>query len=113
MASTIITINLLGAVALLVFGLAQVKDGMQRAFGANLSKGLAKGTSSELRSFISGFVATIALQSSTGTALMVASFVERRIVAPRMAQVALLGANIGTAATAWVVASGVDWPSPL
>ncbi|MGO7906854.1 Na/Pi cotransporter family protein [Rhizobium leguminosarum bv. viciae] len=113
MASTVMTINLFGAVALLVFGLAQVREGMQRAFGANLRKGLATGTSNELRSFISGFVATVALQSSTGTALMVASFVERQIIAPRMAQIVLLGANIGTAATAWVVAGSVEWPSPL
>jgi len=113
MSSTIVMINLFGAVALLLFGLAQVKEGVSRAFGARLRTGLATGTKSGLRSFVSGFVATVALQSSTATALMVASFVERELVKPRMAQVVLLGANVGTAVTAWIVATGIEWVSPL
>ncbi len=113
MESTIVMINLFGAVALLLFGLAQVKDGVSRAFGARLRTGLASGTRSGLRSFLSGFVATVALQSSTATALMVASFVERELVKPRMAQIVLLGANVGTAVTAWIVATGIEWLSPL
>jgi len=113
MDSTIIMINLLGAVALLLFGLVQVKDGVSRAFGAKLRIGLAGGTKGALRSFVSGFAATVALQSSTATALMVASFVERELIKPRMAQIVLLGANVGTAVTAWIVATGVEWLSPL
>jgi phosphate:Na+ symporter len=99
MDSTIVMINLFGAVALLLFGLAQVKDGVSRTFGAKLRTGLASGTKGGLRSFFSGFVATVALQSSTATALMVASFIERELVKPRMAQIVLLGANVGTAVT--------------
>jgi len=106
-------INLLGAVALLLFGLAQVKDGVSQAFGAKLKIGLATGTSNGPRSFFSGLIATIALQSSTATALMTASFVERELIKPRMAQIVLLGANVGTAITAWIVAAGLEWLSPL
>ncbi|MDO3431511.1 Na/Pi cotransporter family protein [Rhizobium sp. CBN3] len=113
MDSMIIMINLFGAVALLLFGLAQVKDGVSRAFGARLRTGLATGTRGGLRSFLSGLVATIALQSSTATALMTASFVERDLIRPRMAQIILLGANVGTAITAWIVATGIEWLSPL
>ncbi|MBP1845331.1 phosphate:Na+ symporter [Rhizobium petrolearium] len=113
MESTIVIINLLGAVALLLFGLAQVKDGVTRAFGARLRSSLATGTRSGLRSFVSGLVATIALQSSTATALTVASFAERDLIRPRMAQIVLLGANVGTAITAWLVATGIEWLSPL
>ncbi|NUS68114.1 MAG: Na/Pi cotransporter family protein, partial [Ensifer adhaerens] len=113
MSTAIVSINLFGAVALLLFGLGQVRDGMQRAFGARLKAGLAAGTRDGLRSFFSGLVATIALQSSTATALMVASFVERDLIVPRMAQIVLLGANVGTAVTAWVVALGLGWLSPL
>jgi len=111
--STIVMINLLGAVALLLFGLTQVKDGVSRAFGGKLRTGLATGTRSGVRSFASGFVATVALQSSTATALMTASFVERELIKPRMAQIVLLGANVGTAVTAWIVAAGIEWLSPL
>ncbi|AJC80437.1 Na+/Pi-cotransporter protein [Rhizobium etli bv. phaseoli str. IE4803] len=113
MDSTVIMINLLGAVALLLFGLAQVKEGVSRAFGARLRTGLATGTRGGFRSFISGLVATVALQSSTATALMTASFVERDLIRPRMAQIVLLGANVGTAITAWIVATGIEWLSPL
>ncbi|MBB3945607.1 phosphate:Na+ symporter [Rhizobium skierniewicense] len=113
MQSTIIIVNLLGAVALLLFGLAQVKDGVTRAFGVKLRTVLATGTKSGSRSLLSGFLATIALQSSTATALTVASFAERDLIRPRMAQVVLLGANIGTAVTAWIFATGVAWLSPM
>ncbi|TGT76046.1 Na/Pi cotransporter family protein, partial [Mesorhizobium sp. M8A.F.Ca.ET.161.01.1.1] len=104
MESVVVGINLFGAVALLLFGLAQIKDGMSRAFGARLRIGLAAGTRGRYRSFFAGLVATIALQSSTATALMVASFVEKDLIAPAMAQIVLLGANVGTAMTAWIVA---------
>ncbi|HCD83116.1 MAG TPA: sodium:phosphate symporter, partial [Agrobacterium sp.] len=98
---------------LLLFGLGQIKDGMSRAFGAKLRIGLAAGTRGGFRSFIAGLVATIALQSSTATALMVASFVEKDLIAPAMAQIVLLGANVGTATTAWIVALGLGWLSPM
>ncbi len=104
MESTIVMINLFGAVALLLFGLAQVKDGVSRAFGARLRTGLAPARAAACAPSSPAFVATIALQSSTATALMVASFVERELVKPRMAQIVLLGANVGTAVTAWIVA---------
>lgn len=113
MTSLSIMINLCGAVALLLFGLSQVKDGVSRAFGARLRTGLAKGTQSGVRSFFSGLAATIALQSSTATALMVASFVERELIRPRMAQIVLLGANVGTAITAWIFSTGIEWLSPI
>lgn len=113
MESTIVMINLFGAVALLLFGLAQVKDGVTRAFGGRLRSGLARGTGGPFRAFIAGFVSTIALQSSTATALMTASFVEKNLIRSRMAQVVLLGANVGTAVTAWIVATGIAWVAPL
>lgn len=113
MQSTVTILNLLGAVALLLFGLAQVKDGVTRAFGSKLRTVLATGTRNSLRSFVSGFFATIALQSSTATALTIASFAERDLVKPRMAQIVLLGANVGTAVTAWIFATGIEWLSPM
>ncbi|MCG5478311.1 Na/Pi cotransporter family protein [Sinorhizobium alkalisoli] len=113
MQSTIVMVNLFGAVALLLFGLSLVKEGVTRAFGARLRAGLAQGTDGPLRAFATGLVATLALQSSTATALMTASFVEKGLVRSRMAQIVLLGANIGTAMTAWIVALGIGWLSPL
>ncbi|APG91031.1 Na+/Pi-cotransporter [Sinorhizobium americanum] len=106
-------VNLFGAVALLLFGLSLVKEGVTRAFGSRLRAGLARGTNGSLRAFVTGLIATLALQSSTATALMTASFVEKGLVRSRMAQIVLLGANIGTAMTAWIVAIGIGWLSPL
>lgn len=113
MESAIVGINLFGAVALLLFGLRQIKEGMTRALGPRLRSGLAAGTRSGPRSLVTGFLSTIALQSSTATALMVASFVERDMIVPAMAQIVMLGANVGTAITAWIVAFGLGWLSPL
>ncbi len=113
MQSTIVMVNLFGAVALLLFGLSLVKEGVTRAFGAKLRAGLAQGTSGPTRSFLTGLFATLALQSSTATALMTASFVEKGLIRSRMAQIVLLGANVGTAVTAWIVATGIEWLSPM
>lgn len=113
MESLIVMVNLFGAVALLLFGLSQVKEGVTIAFGMRLRSALATGTRGPLHSLASGFLATIALQSSTATSLMVASFTERGLMKPRMAQIVLLGANIGTAVTAWLVSTGIHWLSPL
>ncbi len=113
MNSIAVMLNLGGAVALLLFGLALVKDGVLLAFGPRLRKGLHAATRGPFRAFAAGLLATILLQSSTSTALMIGSFVERQLVSGPAAQIVLLGANIGTAITAWLVASGTTLISPL
>ena len=107
-----VILQLAGAVALLLFGLGLVRDGMVRAFGMRLKMALGLGTQTGFRAFLSGLVATLGLQSSTATALMTASFVDRGMIAPRMAQIVLLGANLGTALTAWIVAFGLEALAP-
>lgn len=101
-----------GAVALLLFGLALVRDGMTEAFGLRLKMALGFGTRTQPRAFITGLVATLGLQSSTATALLTASFVTSEMILPAMAQIVLLGANVGTALTAWIVSAGVEAVSP-
>ncbi len=113
MESLSVLIKLGGAVAMLLFGLRLVRDGMTEAFGLRLKMALGFGTRTGPRAFFSGLVATLGLQSSTATALMTASFVETDMIRPRMAQIALLGANVGTALTAWVVAAGLEAISPF
>lgn len=102
-----------GAVALLLFGLRLVRDGMTEAFGLRLKMALGFGTRSQPRAFVSGLVATLGLQSSTATALMTAAFVQSEMILPGMAQIVLLGANVGTALTAWFVSAGVEALSPV
>lgn len=112
MASLFVFIQIAGAVALLLFALRLVRDGMTDAFGVRLKTALGLGTRTGPRAFLSGLVATLGLQSSTATALMTASFAERGLIRARMAQIVLLGANIGTALTAWIVAAGLEAVAP-
>lgn len=94
-------IGLFDAVALLLFGLAQVKDGMSGVFGAQLRIGLYRGTGNGLRSLSSGLAMTLLLQSSTATTSMTTSLVERDLIRPRGAQIVILGVNVGAAVTVW------------
>ncbi|HEY0274466.1 MAG TPA: Na/Pi cotransporter family protein [Paenirhodobacter sp.] len=112
MQSVLIFLQLAGAVTLLLFGLRLVRDGVTEAFGMRLKMILGRGTKSGIRAFCSGLVATLGLQSSTATALMTASFVDRDMIRPRMAQIVLLGANVGTALTAVLVAAGMQAMAP-
>ena len=70
MASILGFLQLAGAVALLLFGLGLVRDGMVEAFGLRMKLILGAGTRTGLRAFASGLVATLGLQSSTATALL-------------------------------------------
>ncbi len=108
MSSVMTLLQLGGAVALLLFGLGLVRDGMTEAFGIRLRMALGVSTRTGPSAFLAGLVATLGLQSSTATALLTASFVERGLIRGRMAQIVLLGANLGTALTAWIVALDIQ-----
>lgn len=107
--STIQLIDLLGAGALLLWGLRLIKSGVMRAFGASLRLWIAHGTGNRFTSVLSGLVATLALQSSTATAVITASFAARGIINPRMGQAVMLGANVGTSIAAVVLSLNVHW----
>jgi len=109
MHSTIQLIDLLGAGALLLWGLRLIKTGVMRAFGASLRLWIAKGTGNRLSAAFSGLVATLALQSSTATAVITASFAANGAIQPRMAQAVMLGANVGTALAAVILSLDVHW----
>jgi phosphate:Na+ symporter len=109
MSSTAQLIDLLGAGALLLWGLRLIKTGILRGFGPNLRQAIARGTGNRLKAALSGLMATLALQSSTATAVITASFAERRLIDPRMGQAVMLGANVGTALTAAILSTDVHW----
>lgn len=113
MASILGFLQLAGAVALLLFGLGLVRDGMVEAFGLRMKLILGAGTRTGLRAFASGLGATLGLQSSTATALLTASFVQREMIATRRAQIVLLGANVGTAMTAVIVSTDITAVAPV
>ncbi len=96
MGEAVVLVNILGAAALLLWGLRMVSSGMSRAFGAPLRRFINGGADNRLMSLGMGTVVTIALQSSTATCLMSASFVGRGLMGVDMAQAVMLGANVGT-----------------
>ena len=112
MGSLIVFCQIGGAVALLLFGLGLVRDGVTMAFGIRLKTALGLGTRTGPRAFLAGLIATFGLQSSTSTALLTASFLDRRLIEGRMSQIILLGANVGTALTAMVISLGMDAIAP-
>ncbi|HEV7346334.1 MAG TPA: Na/Pi cotransporter family protein [Devosia sp.] len=109
MHSTIQLIDLLGAGALLLWGLRMIKTGVMRAFGASLRQWIAKGTGNRFAAVLSGMMATLALQSSTATAVITASFASSGAINPRMAQAVMLGANVGTSIAAVILSLDVHW----
>ncbi|UJW83902.1 Na/Pi cotransporter family protein [Devosia sp. SL43] len=109
MHSTIQLIDLLGAGALLLWGLRMIKTGVMRAFGASLRLWIARGTGNRFTAVLSGIVATLALQSSTATAVITASFASNGVIKPRMAQAVMLGANVGTSIAAVILSLDVHW----
>ncbi|WP_374829259.1 Na/Pi cotransporter family protein, partial [Paenochrobactrum pullorum] len=109
MQPTIQLIDLLGAAALLFWGLRLIKTGVMRAFGPMLRQWIARATKNRVQAAFSGFVATLLLQSSTATAVITASFAGKNLLSPRMGQAVMLGANVGTAIAAIILSMNVHW----
>ena len=109
MDATIQLIDLLGAAALLLWGLRLIKTGILRAYGEVLRQWIGRGTGNRLAAAFWGFVATLGLQSSTATAVIIGSFAARDMIQPRMGQAMMLGANLGTAVVALILSTEVSW----
>ena len=95
MGSTVF-LDLMGGVALLLWGLHMVHSGVVRAFGAELRRMLGVALRNRFRAFLAGALVTALLQSSTATGLMTASFVTGGTVDLMPALSVMLGANVGT-----------------
>ena len=106
-------LDLLAAIALLVWGTHLVRTGVLRVFGSNLRRILAASTSSRFTAALSGLGVTAVVQSSTATALITASFVERGLIVLPAALAVMLGADVGTAVMAVVFSFDLSWLSPL
>ena len=106
-------LNLLAAIALLVWGTHIVRTGMLRVFGENLRRVLALSFSNRFRAFIAGLGVTSLVQSSTATCLIVASFVGKNLVTTSAALAVMLGADVGTSMMAVVFSFDLSWLSPL
>lgn len=106
-------LNLLAAIALLVWGTHLVRTGILRVFGANLRHVLSRSISNRFNAALSGIGVTALVQSSTATALIVSSFVGQGLIALPLALAVMLGADIGTSLMAVVFSFDLSWLSPL
>jgi phosphate:Na+ symporter len=111
--ASMVVLDLMGGVALLLWGLHMVRSGIMRAFGAELRRFLSTALRNRLLALLAGVGVTAVLQSSTATALMVTSFAARGLVALVPALAIMLGANIGTTLIVQVLSFNVSAVAPV
>ena len=113
MNATSLVLDLLGGIALLLWGVRMVRTGMTRAFGARLRRVLGHATRNRFTAFTAGIGVTALLQSATATALLVASFSGRGLIGATAALAVMLGADLGTTLAAQVFSLDLHWIGPL
>ena len=106
-------LQLVSAIALLLWGLRLVRTGVMRSYGTKLKK-LARGSQGRLfPAFLGGMFVAVCLQSSAATAMLVASFSGQGLLSTAAAFTSILGADIGTAIAVFLASQRIDWLSPL
>ncbi|MBE5253364.1 sodium-dependent inorganic phosphate transporter [Mixta mediterraneensis] len=106
-------LNLLSAVAMLVWGTHIVRSGIMRVYGADLRRVLSRSIEKKPMAFLAGIGVTALVQSSNTTTLLVTSFVAQNLVGLTPALVVVLGADVGTAIMARILTFDLSWLSPL
>jgi phosphate:Na+ symporter len=110
---TTVLLNLVGGIALLLWGLHMVQSGILRAFGADLRRVLGIALRNRFTALLAGVGATALLQSSTATALMTTTFLGDGLVGLVPALAIMLGANIGTTLIVQVFSFDVSMLAPV
>ena len=113
MSGTVVLINLLGGVALLLWGLHMVRTGVIRAYGGGIREFLGHSLDNRVKALGAGLAVTVVLQSSTATCLLAASFAGRGLVATMPALAVLLGADVGTSLVAQILSFDLSLFSPI
>jgi phosphate:Na+ symporter len=106
-------LNLLAAIALLVWGTHIVRTGMLRVLGENLRYVLSRSFGNRFAALLAGVGVTSLVQSSTATCLILASFAGKGLVATGAALAVMLGADVGTSLMVVVYSFDLSWLSPL
>ncbi len=107
--SSWIFFRLIGALALLMFGMKTMSDSLQKMAGPQLRHVLGTMTTNRLTGILSGTLITAAVQSSTATTVMTVSFVNAGLLTLAQAISVIMGANIGTTLTAWIMSAGFSF----
>ena len=99
-------LTLVGSVAMLMYGMKVMSEGLQKMAGSKLSNVLGTMTTNRFSGVLTGAFITASIQSSTATTVMTVSFVSAGLLTLRQAISVIMGANIGTTFTAWIMVLG-------
>ena len=101
--------KLIGSLALLMFGMKSMSDSLQKMAGPQLRHVLGAMTTNRFTGILTGTFITAAVQSSTATTVMTVSFVNAGLLTLAQAISVIMGANIGTTLTAWIMSAGFSF----
>ena len=99
-------LTMIGGLCLFLFGMNVMGDGLERRAGSSLKALLSKLTDSKIKGFLTGLGVTAVIQSSSATTVMVVGFVNSRLMTLKQSIGVIMGANIGTTVTAWILSLG-------
>ena len=101
--------KLLGSLALLMFGMKTMSEALQKMAGPQLRHVLGAMTTNRFTGMLTGMLVTASVQSSTATTVMTVSFVSAGLLTLAQAISVIMGANIGTTLTAWIMSAGMSF----
>ena len=97
-------LTLIGAVGLFLYGIKLMSEGLQKVAGEKLRNIMAVMTNNRIMGTLTGIFVTALVQSSSATTVMVVSFVNAGLLSLSQSMAVIMGANVGTTVTAWVIA---------
>ena len=106
---TILLLKIVGALALLIYGMKVMSEALQKLAGPQLRHVLSAMTTNRVSGVFTGMLTTVAVQSSTATTVMTVSFVNAGLLTLVQAISVIMGANIGTTLTAWIMSAGFSF----
>lgn len=98
-------LSLIGGLALFLYGMDVMGDGLKKLSGSKLEYFLGQLTSNKLKGFLLGFIVTAVIQSSSATTVMLVGFVNSGIMRLSQTISTIMGANVGTTVTAWLLST--------
>ncbi|MBR4534671.1 MAG: Na/Pi cotransporter family protein [Bacteroidaceae bacterium] len=107
--SSFVIFKLLGSLALLMFGMKSMSEALQKMAGPQLRHVLGAMTTNRFTGMLTGMLVTASVQSSTATTVMTVSFVNAGLLTLAQAISVIMGANIGTTLTAWIMSAGMSF----
>ena len=105
----LIVLKLLGAIALLIYGMKVMSEALQKMAGPQLRNLLGAMTTNRFSGVATGALVTVAVQSSAATTVMTVSFVNAALLSLTQAISVIMGANIGTTMSAWIMSAGFSF----